>query len=93
MNSDAAINSLSGRCVPFVQPDLATYNKSRSIKGGISMNLLVVSQILGGFSSIFGAIGALRRKEWLKSVPYLIGIVTFVLFLLRIHNDKKQRNQ
>lgn len=53
------------------------------------MNYLTLASVFGGLSSIFGAIGTIRRKEWLKSLPYIAGILTFVLFLINRHRDKE----
>ncbi len=55
------------------------------------MNLITMAQVFGGISSILGAAGTLRRKEWLKALPYLVGVFTFILFLFRIHEEKENR--
>lgn len=50
-----------------------------------------MAQVFGGISSVLGAAGTLRRKEWLKAIPYLVGVLTFILFLFRIHEEKENR--
>lgn len=54
------------------------------------MNLLAISSVLSGMANIFGGIGSLKKKEYSKSIPYLIGIITFVVFLVKYFSSKNK---